>query len=243
MVSSLGGIDSGSAKVWEKRVGDANNIDEIFSNARDIGFTRLNQYRTTVVGKLAKFDSMDLYKVQIQSKAPLGISVKSGVDEKDMNMTELGEKEDNLLDLTSMGLRVEVYTMKSNGKEVLIADSGASEGSRNRVAMDSLLTGEYKANQGDLYIKISRDKTVSSDAEIPYVVQFQQGKKPKHDYIVTETISQDTANKKISKIPTVSANGALSGANAMQIIAMSGEGTMNMLSDGALNLYNINLPK
>ena len=50
---------------WDKSVVDVNNVDENFANARDLGYSRLNRTRVSVIGRLGKYDSSDLYKIQV----------------------------------------------------------------------------------------------------------------------------------------------------------------------------------
>ena len=55
------GLTSVSNKVdgvagWDKSVADVNNIDETFANARDLGYSRLNNTRISVIGQLGKYD-------------------------------------------------------------------------------------------------------------------------------------------------------------------------------------------
>ena len=58
MTSSISGnsnVKDGIA-YWEKQVKDVNDVDEKFTNARDLGHLRLNYSRLTAVGSLAKYD-------------------------------------------------------------------------------------------------------------------------------------------------------------------------------------------
>ncbi|MFV0627366.1 MAG: hypothetical protein ACK5N8_08470 [Alphaproteobacteria bacterium] len=244
-LGSTNSTSSSGSKVWEKTVKDANNIDEVFTNARDIGYVRSNQYRTTLVGKMAKYDSSDLYKIKVLSNAKLTMTLRSVEDSKDTStdsLTSETSNEDSLLNMTSSGLRVQVYTLKSNGKEVLVGDSSASEGSKKYETIQQMLTGDYKAKKGDLYIKITRDDGTSANAEIPYALQLSQGK-AKHDYIVTETASDDTKNKKITKSPSVSSTSTslstISASSALQIMASLNQGASDMLSVGYANMAKL----
>lgn len=63
---------------WDKSVVDVNNVDENFSNARDLGYSRLNRTRISVIGRLGKYDSSDLYRVQVQSNGKLFINIRNG---------------------------------------------------------------------------------------------------------------------------------------------------------------------
>ncbi len=264
-ISSTTNKDENGVSSWEKTVQDVNDIDEKLANARDMGYTRLNYARVTTVGKLAKYDSVDYYKIQVQSNGKLAVSLRSteGDDEKVLDLSEYDAKleelrkitdpegwakeqeekkaqEENarLLDLTAKGLQLQVYTIK-NGKEVLIGDSNAEKGSDEYEAMSQILSGDYKAKKGTYYFKVSRDETVDGDKEIPYALQVLQGKNYKHDYVMTETVSEDTTNKKNSTVPTSSTDGTLSGANAMLIQAARYEATAQMLAVGYQNMASI----
>lgn len=71
------------------------------------------------------------------------------------------------------GLKVEVYTINKNGKETLIGDSSAEKGTETRDNIDAMFSGEYKAKKDTmLYIKITRDDTVSKNEELAYVLQI-----------------------------------------------------------------------
>lgn len=264
-ISSTTNKDENGVSSWEKTVQDVNDIDEKLANARDMGYTRLNYARVTTVGKLAKYDSVDYYKIQVQSNGKLAVSLRSteGDDEKVLDLSEYDAKleelrkitdpegwakeqeekkaqEENarLLDLTAKGLQLQVYTIK-NGKEVLIGDSNAEKGSDEYEAMSQILSGDYKAKKGTYYFKVSRDETVDGDKEMPYALQVLQGKNYKHDYVMTETVSEDTTNKKNSTVPTSSTDGTLSGANAMLIQAARYEATAQMLAVGYQNMASI----
>lgn len=248
VLGSTSNMSSSGTKVWEKTVQDANDVDELFSNARDVGFVRLNQYRTTVVGKMSKYDSTDIYKVQVQSNSKFTLTLKTVDDgiKRDELASAAEVDENELMKMTADGLRVQVYTMRKNGKETLVADSGATEGTKKYENMNDMLTGNYKAQKGDLYVKISRSDDVSKNSEIPYALQMSQGS-AKHDYIVTETASQDTKDKKYTKTPSVSqyssSLGTVSASNAMQILATVNQGASDMLSigyAGMAEIYNKN---
>lgn len=68
---------------WDKSVVDINNIDENFANARDLGYSRLNNTRISVIGRLGKYDDRDLYKVQVQSNGKIFLNLRSGSEEKE----------------------------------------------------------------------------------------------------------------------------------------------------------------
>lgn len=259
-------IGETTAKAWEKTVADVNDIDEEFSNARDLGQTRLNYSRLTAIGQLSKFDSVDIYKTTVvSSRGKLAISLRNaeGNDEKVLDLSKyetylnqlkqqtdpegyakeqaekrLKEAEQDSLDLTAPGMKIEVYMTNKQGKQVLIGDSSAEKGSKTREAMEQILSGEYVAGRGDYYIKVSREDDVSSTKEMPYALQIRMGETFKHDYIATETVSQDTKNKTTSRISAASTS-LLSGGSALQIQATRYQATAQMLQVGYLNMADI----
>ena len=269
-VSTTIPADNSSLGYWEKTVTDVNNVDESFANARDLGYTRLNYARVSVVGKLSEYyDSSDMYKIQLQSNGTVSLSIKGGdsSNEKVLDLSAYEQKLDELKKITdpegwakeqeekalaeqnkdwmaewAPGLKVEVYTINKNGKETLIGDSSAEKGTETRDNIDAMFSGEYKAKKDTmLYIKITRDDTVSKNEELAYVLQIQQGEKYKHDYVSKEGLSDDSKNKTETKIPLTqtSASGSLSSVNALQIQASKYEATAQMLQVGYLNMANI----
>ncbi len=269
-IPSSSNKDENGISAWEKTLQDMNNVDETFANARDLGYTRLNYSRTTAIGQLAsKYDSVDIYKIQVQSNGKLSVSLRGGDDsnEKVLDLSKYEEKLDelkkltdpegwaaeqekkkeeeanqDLLALTAPGFRLEVYTVGRGGKEVLVGDSGAEKGSDEREALESMLKGEYKAKKDTTYyFKISRDDTVGKNDELSYALQIQQGDSYRHDYVMKETISEDTKNKTESKVPLTqtSASGTLSSVNALEIQATRYQATAQMLQVGYLNMANI----
>ena len=97
-ISSTTNKDENGVSSWEKTVQDVNDIDEKLANARDMGYTRLNYARVTTVGKLAKYDSVDYYKIQVQSNGKLAVSLRSteGDDEKVLDLSEYDAKLEEL---------------------------------------------------------------------------------------------------------------------------------------------------
>lgn len=252
---------------WEKQVTDINDVDEKFANARDLGYLRLNNSRLTAVGSLAKFDKEDNYKVQVQSNGKLSLSIRndSGEDDKVLDLSKYEaaldelkkqtdpegyakeqeerrkkEAEQKLLEITAPGMQVQVYMVK-HGREVLVGDSTAEKGEDLRNDLESMLKGEYKATKGTYYVKLSRDDTIPKNENVSYAMQMSVGTKYKHDYVLTEKVSEDTKNKKYTKVPATmaGANGQLSGVNALQIQASKYQSTAQMLQVGYLNMASI----
>lgn len=247
MTSSISGTSNVKDGIayWEKQVKDVNDVDEKFSNSRDLGYLRLNYSRLTAVGSLAKYDKEDNYKVTVQSNGKLSISIRnaSAEDEKVLDLSKYEEAldelkkqtdpegwakeqeekkqkeaEQNLIEVTAPGMQMQVYMVK-NGREVLVGDSSAEKGDDLRDNLDAMLKGEYKATKGVYYVKVSRDDTVGKNEDIKYALQMNVGGKYKHDYVMTESVSDDTSNKKYTRVPATtdySSGGTLSSVNALQ---------------------------
>lgn len=98
MSSSISGVtnkDEYGKYSWEKTVVDVNNVDESFANARDLGYTRLNYARVTAVASIDKYNTVDNYKIQVQSNGKLSIGLRN-TDSKDENVLDLSEYEEYL---------------------------------------------------------------------------------------------------------------------------------------------------
>ena len=269
MVSSISGstnVDDKGINHWEKTVTDVNDVDEKFSNARDLGYMRLNYARVSAIGNLAKYYTQDIYKIQVQSNGKLTIGLRSGSESDDESVLDLSEYQQKLDELKKQtdpegyakeqaekkkkeeaygllgangeGLQMQVY-MKKNGREVLIGDTAADKDSKEYANMEKILNGEYRAKQGDYYIKISRSDEVDSRKEVPYLLQVKQGDSYKHDYMTTEKVSEDTKNKKKSTVPMTNVGGTLSAVNALQIQAQRYQTAAQMLQVGYMNMADI----
>lgn len=176
-ISSTTNKDENGISSWEKTVQDVNDIDEKFSTARDMGYTRLNYARVTTIGSLAEYDSVDYYKIQVQSNGKLSISLRGTQGDEEEKVLDLSEYEEKLnelkkltdpegwakeqeekkaaeanqklLELTAKGFQLQVYTVK-NGKEVLVGDSEAEKGSKTYEAMKEILSGDYRAKKAPI---------------------------------------------------------------------------------------------
>jgi len=273
-ISGVTNKDDSGHYSWEKTVVDVNNVDESFSTARDLGYTRLNYARVTTVSSLDKYDSKDIFSIQLQSNGNLTVALKSGdtSDESVLDLSKYTEaleaskreldpagyaekqleslKEQEKLDLfdtAAEGLYLKVYMVK-NGRQVLIADSTAEAGSKLRQAADDVMSGDYKAKKGSYFIEVGYKEGAEVPKDgTPYALQILQGKTYKHDYITTETRSEDSKNKKITtqqNMELAAASGqygttAISAAYAAQIQAQSSAGLATMLSDGYLNMASV----
>lgn len=267
-IPSNSNIDDKGIQYWEKQAKDVNNVDETFDNARDLGYVRLNYSRLTAIGKLSsQYDSSDMYKITVQSKGSLGLSIRTtGDGDKVLDLSKYDEaykqllaqtdpeayqalidKENEesskkqLLEYTAPGMKVEIYQSK-NGRNVLIGDSAAEPGSDLRVALEDMLKGEKQVVAGTYYAKISRDDSIGANDELDYIFQTSMGKGFKHEYAFTEAPSTDTKANKESKI-SVAMQNQLGGASAMQAQAERNQLLSQMMTisyQGISSLYSKN---
>lgn len=123
---------------WDKSVTDVNNVDENFANARDLGYSRLNKTRVSVIGKLDKYDDRDLYKIQVQSNGKLFINLRTGNDENE-KVLDLSAHEQRLneikANLESMGVKTEetpVNTVPQTPLEIAKAEIAKQKEAREK---------------------------------------------------------------------------------------------------------------
>lgn len=94
---------------WDKSVTDVNNVDETFANARDLGWSRLNNTRISVAGKLGKYDSHDMYKVQVLSNGKLFVNLRSGDSKENEKVLDLSKYDTALNkiknDMAALGIK------------------------------------------------------------------------------------------------------------------------------------------
>ena len=285
------GLTSVSNKVngvagWDKAVTDVNNVDENFANARDLGYARLNNTRTSVIGRLGKYDSKDMYRIQVLSNGKLFINIRNGDSlekENVLDLTEYQQKLDELkstvekmsgmseeeapeidttpktpleiarenvakmkeerakanaglLDDIAKGMAIKIYMQKGKKTE-LIGDSTATKSSKEYKAMESILSGSYRAKKGMYYIEVSSEEKLGE--EKPYIMQIKQGKKYVNDYLVKEGNSEDSKNQTISLTSSTSSSEQISSAYAAQIQAQKYDATTTMMSDAYKNLASI----
>ncbi len=121
------GLTSVSNKVdgvagWDKSVADVNNVDETFANARDLGYSRLNNTRISVIGQLGKYDEKDLYKVQVQSNGKLFINLRTGEaeDDKVLNLSKYDQELAKIkADLKELGVKTDEEVIDTTPKTPL----------------------------------------------------------------------------------------------------------------------------
>lgn len=95
--SSSSNVKDGIA-YWEKTAADVNDVDEKFSNARDLGYLRLNYARVTSIAQLSEYDKEDNYKIQVQSNGKFSLALRNteGTDDKVLDLSKYDEALDEL---------------------------------------------------------------------------------------------------------------------------------------------------
>lgn len=226
-ISGITNRDDSGHYSWQKSVADVNDVDESFTTARDLGYTRLNYARVTTVSTLDRYDHKDMYAIQLQSNGNLRITMKSGsTDEKTLDLSKYEKEleeikrklnpaeyaqdeldklkeqaEKDIFEENAPGLYMKVY-MTQRGKQVLIADSTADKDSDLYKNAEAIMNGEYKAKKGNFFIEAGYKEGAEVPKEgTPYALQILQGKDFKHDYVTTEGKSVDSKNEEITKEP------------------------------------------
>ena len=226
-ISGVTNRDDSGHYSWQKSVVDVNDVDESFATARDLGYTRLNYARVTTVSTLDKYDSKDMYAIQLQSNGNLRITMKSGSsDEKTLDLSKYEEQleeikrqlnpaeyaqneldklkeqaQKDIFEENAPGLYMKVY-MTQRGKQVLIADSTADKDSDLYKNAEAIMNGEYKAKKGNFFIETGYKEGAEIPKDgTPYALQILQGTDFKHDYVTTEGKSVDSKNEKITTEP------------------------------------------
>lgn len=167
---------------WDKSVTDVNNIDESFANARDLGYSRLNNTRISVIGRLGKYDSRDLYRVQVQSNGKLFINIRNGDSVEAENSRQkayeakLNELKNTLAD---MGIKQEDDTPKTPEPQTPLEKA--------RAAVAKMKEERAKANAG-LLDELAPGMTIK--------VYKQQGNK-------TVLVGDSTADKSSKEYTTM----------------------------------------
>jgi hypothetical protein len=168
---------------WDKSVTDVNNVDESFANARDLGYSRLNNTRISVIGRLGKYDSKDLYSVQVQSNGKLFINLRTGDSTDDDSVLDLSEHEQRLneikAELAAMGVKTE--------EETVVDTTPKTPLEKARAAVAEQKAAREKANAG-LLDDIAPGMTIK--------VYMTKGKK-------TSIIGDSTASKTSAEYTTM----------------------------------------
>ncbi len=103
-----------------------------------------------------------------------------------------------------------------------------------RKNFDDMLTGDYKAEKGNYYVKISRDSSITEKDEIYYVMQMSMGSY-KYDYLSKEAVSEDVKNGTLSLYSQNSTDYSQAGT----LLAAQMQGLSDMLTAGYQNYATI----
>ena len=244
-ISGVTNKDDSGHYSWEKSVVDINDVDEAFGTARDLGYTRLNYARVTTVSTLDKYDTKDMYAIQLQSNGNLRATIKSGGnDDKVLDFSKYEKKleeikrlldpagyaqeeldklkEQEKIDIfeeNAPDLYMKVY-MVQRGKPVLIADSTADKDSELYQNAEAIMNGEYRAKKGNYYIESGYKEGVDIPREgTPYALQVMQGTDFKHDYVTKEMKSEDSKNKETTSRPDMELQSATTGSYGTMTIS------------------------
>ena len=93
---------------WDKAVADVNNVDESFANARDLGYSRLNNTRISVIGRLGKYDNKDTYRVQVLSNGKLLVNIRA--EEKSDKVLDLSAYEQKLAEIELQNATMGIFS-------------------------------------------------------------------------------------------------------------------------------------
>lgn len=143
--------ESSNIAGWDKTVTDVNNVDESFANARDLGWSRLNDSRISVIATLDEYDNKDMYMVQVQSNGKLFINLRTGDSTDDGNVLDLSKYETRLeeikAELEAMGIKTEEEVIDTTPKtplEIARAEVEAQKAAReeaNKGLLDDIAPG------------------------------------------------------------------------------------------------------
>ena len=151
-ISSVGSsTENSNIAGWDKSVTDVNNVDESFANARDLGWSRLNDSRISVIATLDEYDNKDMYMVQVQSNGKLFINLRTGDSTDDGNVLDLSKYETRLeeikAELEAMGIKTEEEVIDTTPKtplEIARAEVEAQKAAReeaNKGLLDDIAPG------------------------------------------------------------------------------------------------------
>ena len=151
-ISSVGSsTESSNIAGWDKSVTDVNNVDESFANARDLGWSRLNDSRISVIATLDQYDNKDMYMVQVQSNGKLFINLRTGDSTDDGDVLDLSKYETRLeeikAELEAMGIKTEEDVIDTTPKtplEIARAEVEAQKAAReeaNKGLLDDIAPG------------------------------------------------------------------------------------------------------
>ena len=192
---------------------------------------KLDELKSTVE-KMSGMSEEEAPEIDTTPKTPLEIARENVAKMKE----ERAKANAGLLDDIAKGMAIKIYMQKGKKTE-LIGDSTATKSSKEYKAMESILSGSYRAKKGMYYIEVSSEEKLGE--EKPYIMQIKQGKKYVNDYLVKEGNSEDSKNQTISLTSSTSSSEQISSAYAAQIQAQKYDATTTMMSDAYKNLASI----
>ena len=126
-------ISAGVNRSWEKAVYSLKGAPEGFGNVMDAGYLRLNYARNTIMGSLVgKENTMDIYKLNVQSGGRMGINIKGGIDNGPvLKLTEeqlaAQEEAQKVIDEYERNKNPELWLLKEKQREEEAALAKANE--------------------------------------------------------------------------------------------------------------------
>ena len=205
-ISSVGSsTESSNIAGWDKSVTDVNNVDESFANARDLGWSRLNDSRISVIATLDEYDNKDMYMVQVQSNGKLFINLRTGDSTDDGNVLDLSKYETRLeeikAELEAMGIKTEEDVIDTTPKtplEIARAEVEAQKAAReeaNKGLLDDIAPGmtiKVYMKQGNRTVTVGDSTADKSSDEYANMKAILSGDyKAKKGYYYIEVGSEE----------------------------------------------------
>ena len=205
-ISSVGSsTESSNIAGWDKTVTDVNNVDESFANARDLGWSRLNDSRISVIATLDEYDNKDMYMVQVQSNGKLFINLRTGDSTDDGNVLDLSKYETRLeeikAELEAMGIKTEEEVIDTTPKtplEIARAEVEAQKAAReeaNKGLLDDIAPGmtiKVYMKQGNRTVTVGDSTADKSSDEYANMKAILSGDyKAKKGYYYIEVGSEE----------------------------------------------------
>lgn len=205
-ISSVGSsTESSNIAGWDKSVTDVNNVDESFANARDLGWSRLNDSRISVIATLDQYDNKDMYMVQVQSNGKLFINLRTGDSTDDGDVLDLSKYETRLeeikAELEAMGIKTEEEVIDTTPKtplEIARAEVEAQKAAReeaNKGLLDDIAPGmtiKVYMKQGNRTVTVGDSTADKSSDEYANMKAILSGDyKAKKGYYYIEVGSEE----------------------------------------------------
>ncbi len=184
--------------VWDKSTKDVANSVEGQNNARDIGYVRNNYSRLNLASSLTKEDKEDWYSFNVISQGKLRITIRTSGETTETESSNTSEEavdafEQYKQDFEGKNIIFEVYESVGYGRTKLIASNDESK-TELYEKFKELMTGDTKVQEtGTYYIRVSRKEGASMQTEEPYLIQVQMGDSYKHDYVTTESATDQSS--------------------------------------------------